>query len=432
MLSLLCVWQIWPIRYQGNLFLKSFLNNSVFKISGDNYLGLLIIIAPLLNLLSGFTYDLYTPSMPAIATYFSASLTEVKNTVTFTLIGISLGCLVFGVLLDVFGRRRIILLGLLLYTLASFAAIFCHTIEQLFIVRFLQGMMVAVASIGSRSIIIDTFTGHRFNIALMYTSLAYGLGPIIAPFIGGVLQYYFGWQANFLVYALLSVILMLMVIAYINESIPQCQPFVLKNIISNYKMVLRHPVFFAAILIGGFSQILLMIYTTVGAFIVENILHYTAITFGNTALFTGCFYLMGTLNNRIVIKKFTFNQLTHFGFILMSIGCLLQILCAIFASLNLWTMLLPIGIISYSQGFVYPNVLARCLQIFPKNAGVATSTQSCFLVAIAGFATFIISHINVTNLVNLMLIFVIVIVLQVSVFYFLFKPKELKLSRPQS
>src|SRR3990167_7747465 len=143
--------------------MKNFLNKSIFTKNSENYLKLLIIIVPLLNFLPGFTFDLYTPSMPALAHYYLTSVSIIKNTVAATLIGFAIGGFINGILLDVFGRRRIILLGLVLYIIASVSAIFCHSIEQLLIIRFIQGFLAASFTIGCRAIVIDTFKGHQFN-----------------------------------------------------------------------------------------------------------------------------------------------------------------------------------------------------------------------------------------------------------------------------
>lgn len=403
--------------------LKKFLNQSIFQLEHKTYLKLLIILAPLLNFLSGVTFDLYTPSMPAIAMFYGTSATAVKNTVTATLLGFGVGSLVFGIMLDVFGRRRIILLGLLLYIIASFSALYCQTIEQLIFVRFIQGMAVSVMSVGARAIILDIFTGHQFTIALLYTSIAFGAGPIIAPFIGGILQYHFGWHANFLTYGIVGIIFLVIFAAYINESIPQRHTFSPRKIFSNYCMLLSHPVFLAGIFIGGVSNIQMMFYATVGAFIVENILHHTAITFGNTALIVGCCYLTGALSNRIFIKKFHLHHLTRFGFILSIIGALLGIILAVIAPLNLITLLLPAMIICYSQGFIYPNVLARSLRIFPQHGGAAISTFACSIVTITGLGIFMISHINVSGLTSFAAIFTVLAIFQSAVFFGYFKPE---------
>ena len=397
--------------------MKNLLNNSLCPIKPETYLTLLIFLAPLLNFLSGITFDLYTPSMPALADYYSASMTAIKNTVTVTLIGYAIGCLIAGVLLDTFGRRRIILLALLSYAIVSLIAMFCQSIEQLMIVRCLQGLLVANVSVGCRAIIVDSFTGHRYIIALLYASLAYGFGPIVGPFIGGILQYHFGWKMNFFAYALFGMILFLIFAVYVNETIPARQTFSLNRLLKNYVIILKHPIFTATILIGGFCNIQLFTYSTIGSFIVENTLQRSAILYGNTALLVGCCYLAGVLTNRFFVKKFHSHHLTHTGFCLIILGVIIQLSFAWLSTLNLFTLIFPIMIVCYSQGFIFPNILGRSLKIFPNQAGVATSILYCLVISISGLGIFAMNHINVDNLANLAYIFLFLLIVQLIVFY---------------
>src|SRR3990167_1779381 len=108
--------------------MKNFISNPIFKLEGEAYLTLLVVMAPLLNFLSGINIDLYAPSMPAIGKYFGVSITFAKDTIAVSMIGFGIGCIIFGTLMDIIGRRRVILFGLLVYTIASAAALECDTI----------------------------------------------------------------------------------------------------------------------------------------------------------------------------------------------------------------------------------------------------------------------------------------------------------------
>lgn len=396
--------------------IKSLLDTAIIKLQSDSYLGLLIVIAPLLNFLTGINIDLYTPSLPDIAHFYDASIITAKNTITATMIGFASGCIIFGTLIDIFGRRRIILFGLTTYLIASLLALKCTTIDQLMLVRIVQGMMASITSIGGRAIVMDNFTGHRLNVGLLYTSLAYSLGPIVAPFIGGILQFHFGWKANFLAYAFFAISLLIIFALYVKESLSNRQPFSLKNTLSNYITVIQHKTFMAGVFVIAMCQIVFMIYPTVGAFIIEDILHRTAITYGNTALIISCGYLLGTLINRMLIKNWHLQHLTSFGFVLLFLGLILQITFAMRNELSLSTIVIPLTLMGFGNGFVFGNTLGRCLQLFPHNVGVALGLLSCLLTAIAALGVFIISHIAINSLTNLAIIFSVVLITQLIIF----------------
>src|SRR3990167_2110892 len=333
--------------------MKNFLNKSVIQLNVENYLKLLIVIVPLLNFLPGLTFDLYTPSMPALAHYFLTSVAIVKNTVTATLIGFAIGGFLNGIVLDILGRRRIILFGLFLYVVASIMAIFCHSIGQLLLIRFIQGFLASAFTIGCRAIIIDKLKGHQFNVAMLYTSLAYGIGPIIGPFIGGILQHHLGWKANFIAYGIMGFLFLCLYALFVSESIPKKTGFSIGRLYKTYKELLSHRVFIVSIFLVCCCQIQLLLYSTVGAFLVENILHRTAIVYGNTALLSGLCYFSGTLTNRFLIKKWHVHHLSQIGIILLAISSAIQMLLAHFGKFDLVNLIIPIMMICYCLGIIF-------------------------------------------------------------------------------
>lgn len=401
--------------------MKNLFKNALIEVNKHRYLSLLIILAPLLNFLSGITFDLHAPSLPAIASYYAAPISAAKNTITVSLLGFSIGCILFGTLLDIFGRRPVILSGLLLYTIASFSALACGTIDELLLVRFMQGFAVSCLSIGCRAIVIDNFTGHQFKVALLYTSIAFGIGPIIAPFVGGYIQYHFGWQANFITYGVVALVLMSIFIVYIAESKKGTGEFSFKKVSTSYLGVFRHVAFPPGMAIAGLGQMQLLVYTTTGAFLVENILHRSAIVYGNSALVISCGYLLGTLVNRFLIKNFRVHHLINLGFVLMFLGILLQILFSLFGQLNLLTIILPFTLIGFSNGFIFINVFTCCLSLSGSQAGVATAAFTAVVMVIGTIGTYVVSHINVGSLAYLAAIFGITAVLQLIIFYMFFK-----------
>lgn len=408
--------------------MKNLFKESYVAIQKERYPSLLIFIAPSLNFLSGITFDLHAPSLPAIAQFFGSPIASAKNTITIALFGFSLGCILFGILLDFFGRRPVILVSLIIYTFVSFAAIFSTTIETLLLFRFLQGFSVSALSIGCRTIIIDNFHGYQFKIALLYTSLAFGIGPIIAPFVGGFLQFHFGWKANFIAYGTVSFILTIVFGLFIVESKTVFEKFSLRQIVKNFQNVLKQTLFIPGILISGISQIQLLVYTTTGAFIVEYVLHRSSITYGNSALIISCGYLLGTLTNRFLIPSIEVFYLISMGFLLLFLSVILQVIFSILGYMNLVTLILPITLIGFSNGFIFINILTICLQSV-TNAGVATAVFTAAMMVIGTIGTYIINQINVNNLAHLAAIFGISALIQLLIFLLFFrnsaKEKEL-------
>ncbi len=400
--------------------MRTVLQKPLVTIREATYTRLLMILAPLLNFLSGITFDLHAPSLPAMAVYFAAPISSVKNTISVTMFGFAIGCLIFGALLDTIGRRPSIIAGLLLYTLASFTAVFTYHIDQLLCIRFIQGIAVSAMSVGSRALIMDNFTGHEFKVGLLYTSFAFGLGPIIAPFIGGYLQDHLGWQANFVAYGIVSLILLAIFATCVVETKTQPSRFSFFGLLNNYLEVLKNRSFIPGIIIGGISQVQLLTYTTVGAFLVENILHRSATTYGQTALLVSCGYLCGTLTNRLLIKNFKLSTLLSIAFSVLFIAILLGLLFIFTTGITLTSLVLPTFIVGFANGFLFINALTCCLSYATK-AGTLTALFTCAIMLIGALGTYIVSYAHVVHLRDLITIFGLSTAIAFVVFIFGFR-----------
>lgn len=401
--------------------MKNLFKHSMVSLDNDRYLMWVIFIAPLINFLAGISIDMCSPSLPAMADYYNVSASVIKNTITTEMIGFSLGALIFGPLMDGVGRRVTIIMGLIVFIGVSAFAPFCTEITSVMVIRVIQGMMVAIVSIGSRVLVMDHFEGKRFAIAIMYTSIAYGSGPVIGPFIGGILQEYFGWKANFFGFAFFGAVILILFFMIIPETLKQPQSIALKHVARRYLLILTNKNFIAgSFILGGVSSIQ-MVFPTLGPFVIENVLHKTPITFGNSALFLGFSYLVGMFINRFLVHSYTQQKLIVIGFWVMSIGVVVQCAVALFLPLTLFTLILPSFIICGSTGLIFANVMGLCLRLFPNSVGTASAVQLSLLVVIGSLGVFIISHFNVSSLKGFSLAYGVAVLFQLAVYFLFFR-----------
>lgn len=151
----------------------------------NNYLLTQLIVAPLLNFLFGISIDPYAPSITSIIQDFHVTEVVGKRTINALLFGFCLGCLLLGPMMDDYGRRKVLLGSLLSFVIVSLFASFITHSQELQLVRLFQDTFIAASSIGSHVLIFDNFSGKRYAIAILYTSFAYAVGPVVAPFLEG-------------------------------------------------------------------------------------------------------------------------------------------------------------------------------------------------------------------------------------------------------
>ncbi len=396
--------------------LSKILNQAIIK-TDDNYISVFIFIAAILNFLAGITIDMYSPSMPAIAKYFAVSVVSVKATIAISIIGWSFGCVIFGALIDSLGRKTIISFGLLCYTAASFMAVQNQSFTELIILRFIQGVMVSTVTIGCRALIIDCVVGKRYAIAMLYASLAYSCGTIFGPFIGGILQYHFAWQANFVAFGIVSILLLSCTLFVINESLPVKQPLIINVLFSNYITILKNKNFIAGIIVVTLSNIELMLYPTIGPFIVENIMHYSAITYGYTAIIVSIGYLSGALLCRHLLHLTNIKYIYWLAFVILFLAVFIAYVFLFLFAFNLWTLLTPMIMLNMTVGLITPNIMGANLKLFSNMAGLAMSVQVGGWALLTAIGIFIISHISMNSLLHLAILYSVLVIIQWLVFF---------------
>lgn len=132
-----------------------------------------------------FVTDMYLPSLPAMGEYFSAGASLVQLGLTFSMLGLTAGQLLFGPLSDKYGRRPPLLAAMLLFLLSTVGCICAPSIEVFVALRFVQGIAGAGGIVISRSIAADKFKGVNLAKALALIGAINGLAPVAAPVIGG-------------------------------------------------------------------------------------------------------------------------------------------------------------------------------------------------------------------------------------------------------
>ncbi|HLB56171.1 MAG TPA: MFS transporter [Coxiellaceae bacterium] len=396
--------------------MKKYLNNPLFSLTPEKYLTLIVFLGPCLYFLSGVNIDMYSPSLPTIATFFHATIVQTKNTISIYILGWSLGAFIFGILIDSIGRKRALLIGMFFYVMVSVLAPFCETIYELMFIRFVQAFFIA-SIIAARVLIADLLTGKRFTIAILYTSLGYGIGPVVGPFFGGLLQYYFNWQATFIALTIIGTIILFLLFAFVKESIAVRHPLKFLNIAKRCYSVLSHKKFVMGAILGGVTQVQLMIYPTVGPFIVEKILHQSVLVYGNSALIVGGAYLTGTLMGRALLKYFSSKQICDIGFFILITGLPTSFLFAMIAKIELTTIMLPLILSIISAGLIFPNILGANLKQFAHSAGIAMAIQASVLLLVSAIGIFCISHIHITRLFQFFEIYLVLTILEVLIFY---------------
>ena len=143
------------------------------------------------------TMSIYTPVMPSVGASLGAGADSVKLTLTTYMLGFAVGQLFYGPLSDRFGRRPVLLGGLIFFTVATFACSFASSIGGLIGLRILQGLGAASGSVIGRAMTRDAYTFQEMPLVMSWISLGQNIAPSLAPTLGGFLGEWASWRATF-------------------------------------------------------------------------------------------------------------------------------------------------------------------------------------------------------------------------------------------
>jgi Bcr/CflA subfamily drug resistance transporter len=358
-------------------------------------LCILLLMVPL----TGATIDIYVPSLPAITNYFGVSIQLVQWTIPSYLIGYSIAQLFCGALSDAWGRRALLLAGLGLYTAASLLAAFSPGITALIFIRFVQGLGVAAPGVLARAIASDSFESDRLPVVTNYITLAWALGPILAPLVGGYLQHVFGWKAVFYFLTAYGGLVFGLVYFLLPETNAHRHATDWGKLLAHYRAVLASRVFLGCALVLAITYALLILFNVVGPFLVQVVLHQSPLVFGRVALSLGIAWFLGSLANRVLTSYFPRAPLMEIASIVAFSASLLMGWLALSYPLSLSNLILPTAVVFMSGSVTFTQCFGKSMRLFPERAGTASALMGTLFIAgsaLAGFAaSFLETHTGV-------------------------------------
>ena len=240
-------------------------------------LGIAVFIA----VVCSFGIDMHLPSLPSMVTAFHSTTGMLQSSITIYLLGMLIAQLVYGPLSDKLGRRNVFLLGLGVAIIGSIICSVAATIDVFLAGRLVQGLGAAVGMSLGRSVVVDIMSGPKMVRYGSYISVFITIGTMIAPMIGGYLQHWFGWQANFIVLTLLFVACFIITFTALPETLTTQNPLAFhpKHLLNNYWTMLKNPTFLGFTLCSGLGMATVMVYTAVSPFLFQIQYHFN--TFAN-------------------------------------------------------------------------------------------------------------------------------------------------------
>lgn len=172
---------------------------SAWLLHPQNKLGLvgLIVLLVVTSLVTPLSLDMYTPAIPHMTEYFAATADQVNLTLVGYLFFFALGLLIFGPLSDRYGRKGLLLFGILSYTAGSAACALAPTIEILILTRIFQALGAGAVSAVSTAVVKDAIVPEKREMILSIVQVMFVVGPVLAPVIDALILQFADWRMTF-------------------------------------------------------------------------------------------------------------------------------------------------------------------------------------------------------------------------------------------
>jgi DHA1 family bicyclomycin/chloramphenicol resistance-like MFS transporter len=347
----------------------------------------LLLILGALSAFGPLAIDFYLPSFPTLARAFSTDVEHVQLSLAAYFAGLAIGQLAYGPLADRFGRRKPLLVGVMLFSLASLACALAPSLEWLIAARFVQALGGCAGMVVSRAVVRDLCDPISSAKVFSQLMLVMGLAPILAPLAGGLLLSTLGWPSIFICLTLFSFICLLAVAWWLPETLAKdVPPAPLRGALGEYKRLFADLPFLGYALTGGFAIAGMFAYIAGSPFVFIELYgipaeHYGWL-FGSNAL---GFILVAQLNAWLVARHGPAYWLGKTVWFYLACGLAL-LLVALGKPQTLWPLLIPLFGCIASLGILLPNASACAMAGQGRHAGSASALLGSLQFVIAASA----------------------------------------------
>lgn len=353
--------------------------------------------------------DLYSPSLPNVALHFQSSEKAAQQTISVYLFALGLGQFFYGFLADRFGRKKILLQGLIIFVLSSIAGIYSNDIATLTFVRLLQGLSLASTAVLTKAITVDIFTGKDLVKAYAWIGFIWGLSPIALPVVGGYLSHVGGWKLSLFSLFLYGAFSLLFVAFFLKETSRDQLSLSFKKYLLNSLFVLRNKDFICSTLIIAFTTLSIFLFNTMAPFIIQTDMGKSPVFYGNMALTVGFSYVFGAFVSKFAVRFFEDKKIVWFSVILVFLTGLAMFFLSELFPLSLWILMLPTCIVSFICAFTYPFLLTRMYGPFQTDmAGTVGANYGIISYGLSSLITYLFSQTHMTSVRELSYAFLVI------------------------
>ncbi|MED7819364.1 MULTISPECIES: Bcr/CflA family efflux MFS transporter [unclassified Francisella] len=319
---------------------------------------------------------MFTPSLPAITSYFDTNSSLARMTVSSFFIMMSLSQLIYGPASDKYGRKPFILIGGIIFACGSIFCILSQSIIFLILGRAIQGLGAGALITLARTLVQDSFTKEHFLKAIAWMSIFFAVAPAISPLIGGVLQFHFGWHSSFIFMLIFAITLIISVIFLLPETNKNKNPSAMniKYLANNYLIIAKTRMFWVYLIfiITGLSGGIC--FDVIGSFVLINDYQLTSAAFGVISTMLLMMIIISRfLTSMLLLKYMEKENVILLGLFMMFCSSIVLVILDFLKLIGLIDLIIVLAIFFLAAGIVTPISVANLLSLFDNMKGFASA-----------------------------------------------------------
>ncbi|WP_221393088.1 multidrug effflux MFS transporter [Dyadobacter sp. NIV53] len=356
----------------------------------------IILILGSLATISPFSIDMYLPGFPTIANDLNTTIDKVQLSLTSYLIGICIGQILYGPLLDRFGRKIPLYAGLILYVIASIGCAMTSSVDELILMRFFQAMGGCVGLVASQALVSDLFPSNKRAEVFSMITLVIAVSPMIAPTVGGYVTVGFSWHWLFIILAgivaiMIAGIYFFLPVGKMPDNSVSLKP---KSVLSSYFIVISQPQFLVYTLAGGLATAAPFAYISGSSDVFMNLYKVTEQQYGWIFAFLAFAMIGSTQLNHFLLKKFQSQEIIKITLIYQSVVGMLLITGVYNNWFGLYSLIGMMFVFLTGQGLTGPNTSALSLAPFKKHTGSASALMGSWRMGAGAIISAIVSFLH--------------------------------------
>ncbi|WP_422365862.1 multidrug effflux MFS transporter [Pelagibius sp.] len=365
--------------------------------------SLAILIA--VTALGPMALNIFMPSMPGMQTVFNTDMATIQFTLSLYLFGVAVSQLFLGPLSDRFGRRPVLLWGMLLFLVGTLLCAFAGTIGELIVGRIVQAVGGCAGLVLGRAIVRDTHSREESASMIGYITMAMVVAPMMAPLLGGIIDDLFGWQASFfLLFAVGAVVLLLAWRFLIETHTDRSAVAGPASMLRGFGTLLKDTAFAGYAINIAFTTAVFFAFLAGAPFIMIEIMGRPPSEYGIYFVLNGASYMAGNFLSGVLSTRVGPERMVFSGSLIALVGVALLTGLALSGEMIPIMLFGPVMLVGLANGLSLPNATASAISIRPDLAGTASGLTGFLQMMVGALASFVVGQVQTDSALPMVMV----------------------------